>query len=390
MTAFSLPTPTDGRHLLASQVKRWSPVTANICGAFCYYFFACLSIGLIPLVLVWQRRLWPALRYRSVRGGDATHALMVDHNGDEHLAKIRYREGMRVIKFRCIYYFLQDEQFIALKGTYPMTQEELIRKSSTGLTAIEAGNLLRLFGKNHTLIEVDTIWKLLVEEVLTSYNIYQLFAVFIWIAFRDYLWYALIVLLAAIVSIIIQIHIIRSEQIAINAGQSHGPVKVIRQDSKDISGQATITTVDSWDLVPGDLIELDDDQQVPCDLVLVSGYCYVDEAILTGESVPVYKSAIHCTNQAFNEDNKENMLFYGTHCIRSGDRQGKARGMVTQTGFNTNKGHLIKSLVFSEEKVYVHERDSTIFLISMFAVAILFFVYYFFWVAADLEGTSFT
>ncbi len=44
------------------------------------------------------------------------------------------------------------------------------------------------------------------------------------------------------------------------------------------------------DLVPGDLFEVEDDLMIPCDAILISGECIVNEAMLTGESIPVIKT----------------------------------------------------------------------------------------------------
>jgi cation-transporting ATPase 13A2 len=50
-------------------------------------------------------------------------------------------------------------------------------------------------------------------------------------------------------------------------------------------------TVDSAELVPGDVYEVTDPSltQLPCDSLLLSGDCIVNESMLTGESVPVSK-----------------------------------------------------------------------------------------------------
>lgn len=46
----------------------------------------------------------------------------------------------------------------------------------------------------------------------------------------------------------------------------------------------------SVDLVPGDVIEVPDQKIIPCDLILLSGTCVVNESMLTGESVPAIKT----------------------------------------------------------------------------------------------------
>ena len=51
--------------------------------------------------------------------------------------------------------------------------------------------------------------------------------------------------------------------------------------------------VDSTSVVPGDVLALPPDGCVmSCDAVLISGSCIVNESVLTGESVPVTKSAL--------------------------------------------------------------------------------------------------
>ena len=49
--------------------------------------------------------------------------------------------------------------------------------------------------------------------------------------------------------------------------------------------------VNSADLVPGDVIEVPR-EILPCDCILLTGTVIVDEAMLTGESVPVIKTGL--------------------------------------------------------------------------------------------------
>ena len=48
----------------------------------------------------------------------------------------------------------------------------------------------------------------------------------------------------------------------------------------------------STTLVPGDVIAIPQDTVLPCDLILLTGSVIVNEAMLTGESIPVLKSGL--------------------------------------------------------------------------------------------------
>ena len=53
-----------------------------------------------------------------------------------------------------------------------------------------------------------------------------------------------------------------------------------------------IVKLDSSQLLPGDIIVVPESQALPCDLVLLTGSAIVNEAMLTGESVPVMKTSL--------------------------------------------------------------------------------------------------
>jgi cation-transporting ATPase 13A3/4/5 len=54
--------------------------------------------------------------------------------------------------------------------------------------------------------------------------------------------------------------------------------------------------VPSDTLVPGDIIKVPETIVLPCDLLVLQGSCIVNEAILTGESIPVMKSPLPNVN----------------------------------------------------------------------------------------------
>ena len=51
--------------------------------------------------------------------------------------------------------------------------------------------------------------------------------------------------------------------------------------------------IDSCDLVPGDVIEVPSRQTImPCDCIVLTGTVIINEAMLTGESIPVIKTSL--------------------------------------------------------------------------------------------------
>lgn len=85
------------------------------------------------------------------------------------------------------------------------------------------------------------------------------------------------------------------------------------------------------DLVPGDILILDAGSRVPADLRLVEAVALsIDEATLTGESVPEHKSA---------DDSDVNVAYQGTVVVG-----GRGRALVVATGIRTRLGELGKQM----------------------------------------------
>ncbi len=98
------------------------------------------------------------------------------------------------------------------------------------------------------------------------------------------------------------------------------PKAAVLRDGRRVS-------VDGVDLVPGDIVLLDAGDKVPADLrVIEARGLAAQEAILTGESVPVEKDQTPVAADAALGD-RRSMLWSGTLVT-----QGTARGLVVATG----------------------------------------------------------
>ena len=132
----------------------------------------------------------------------------------------------------------------------------------------------------------------------------------------------------------------------------------------------------STDLVPGDVIEVPEMLSMPCDLVLLTGSCIVNESMLTGESIPVIKNALPFTNDIYdvNEDSKYT-LYGGTQVIQTRKYgSSKVLGLVIRTAFVTTKGNLVRDILYPKPNKFKFYQDSLKFIMVMGVIAVLGFM----------------
>jgi Ca2+-transporting ATPase len=114
-------------------------------------------------------------------------------------------------------------------------------------------------------------------------------------------------------------------------------LKKMLSDTARLIRNGKMTEIDSTLLVPGDITVLEMGERVPADIYLIeSGALRVDESSLTGESVPVSKTATVLPEDTSVIERK-NMAFMGTVVTN-----GQARGVVVATGMQTEFGKIAR------------------------------------------------
>ena len=105
-------------------------------------------------------------------------------------------------------------------------------------------------------------------------------------------------------------------------------------------------TVPGRELVPGDLVLLEAGNYVPADMRLVSSVnLKVEEASLTGESVPVEKNAAVMLDKEIPLGDRKNSAFMSTMVT-----YGRGKGLVTGTGMNTQIGMIAEMIQSYEDE----------------------------------------
>ncbi len=205
----------------------------------------------------------------------------------------------------------------------------VLQTTETGLSSKEANKRL-LKSKSNTLPrEKPQHWsKILIEQVSSPLVLILIFAVIITFLAHEYLDASIIFLV-----IILNTFIGFSQELkALKEIESLQNIKtqktLVSRDQKEL-------IINSEILVPGDIVLLSAGDRVPADLRITNANSLrVDEAILTGESVPRDKNS-NKLNRNVPLADRDNMLYANTMVVA-----GKCRGIVVNTGSNTEFGQI--------------------------------------------------
>ena len=264
--------------------------------------------------------------------------------------------------------------FVSLKMQLDTTNELIITECSQGLTVEEHKHQQDIFGECDLDIHVKSFVKLLMEEFADPFYLFQVFSIILWMT-NQYEYYASIIIVTTLISLFVGTYETRKNLKNIQQMSRYScPVNVLRKDPE--TNQAVFKSVSSKNLVPGDIFELQEEGlAMPCDCLLIQGTVIINEAMLTGESTPIIKSQIPKIKDHFNyEADKKYFLFAGTRIIQKRSRDKKRLlGLVTEIGFSTIKGNLIRSILFPKKMDEKFQKDSYKYIAFMGCLCIVGF-----------------
>lgn len=144
----------------------------------------------------------------------------------------------------------------------------------------------------------------------------------------------------------------------------------------DVIREGQVSTLDAWELVPGDIVKMKEGQKVPADIRLLrSNEVKVDNASLTGESEPQERTAdIRCNPDGtpVTALESENLCFYTTMIVT-----GSCTGIVIGTADHTIMGQIagLATETSGEQTPIAKEIEKFIHIISAIAIflGVLFF-----------------
>ncbi|XP_044146621.1 probable cation-transporting ATPase 13A5 [Bufo gargarizans] len=289
--------------------------------------------------------------------------------------KVRY---IQVQKIR--YVWIPSENKFVKTGVLEksLSCSDIHSKYGFGLTKEEQEVRRQICGLNTITVKIIPVWKLLSKEVFNPFYVFQAYTLTIWIA-TSYIEYSLSILCMTIISISATVYNLRKQSVKLNRmSTSYNSILV-----SVLHKNGELEEVSSESLVPGDVIVLGGNKLfLPCDAILISGGCTVNEAMLTGESIPVTKTPLPNINNSIpwmahsGEDYKKHVLYCGTEVIQAKrNNQDLVKAVVLQTGFNTAKGDLVRAILYNKPMNVKLHREAIRFLMVLVGFSILGVIY---------------
>ncbi|KAL4905270.1 hypothetical protein BDW74DRAFT_178273 [Aspergillus multicolor] len=220
------------------------------------------------------------------------------------------------------------------------TLRELQVNPEEGLTTAEAKKRLELHGPNELEGgEGVSLAKIVIRQIANAMMLVLIIAMAVSFGIQSWIEGGVI---AAVIGLNIVVGVYQdyaAEKTMDSLRSLSSPTGVATRDGKT-------NTIPATEIVPGDMLELKVGDTVPADVRLVDAMNFeTDEALLTGESLPVQKEV----DVAFDEDtgpgDRLNIAYSSSTVTR-----GRARGVVVGTGMKTEIGAIAAALHANDSK----------------------------------------
>ena len=330
------------------------------------------------------------------------HTAHTNTSGTEfYLDSFRFQIWFSYFEFQKVRYSFDSDKKIFVRLDYMAsgTVSDFLNLTGHNTKSYKLGYFK--WGQNEFEIPVPAFLDLYVEHLVAPFFVFQVVCLVLW-SLDDYWYYSLMTLVMLLVF----------EGMLCN--QRLTSLQMLRAMRREdvvvhVYRDGSWTECMSNKLVPGDILSLaslqrrahdrlsekNDDREsvMPCDALLIRGQCVMNEAMLTGESVPQMKDSLKTfpdvskhielgSESSVDENWKRFMVFGGTTMLQNKegmmDKDDKipnspgsgAVALVVRTGFGTSQGAMMRKILYAKEKINANSYETFYFIgvLIIFAV----------------------
>ncbi|PIA37984.1 hypothetical protein AQUCO_02900084v1 [Aquilegia coerulea] len=305
------------------------------------------------------------------------------------IVSINPRSTTNIADMEEIYFDFRKQCFIFSKEKNTFCRLPYPSKESLGYYLKSTGHgseakvavAIEKWGRNVFEYPQPTFQKLMKEHCMEPFFVFQVFCIGLW-CLDDYLYYSLFTLFSLFLF---------ESTMAKGRLKTLTELRRVKVDSQTflVHRCGKWAKISGTDLLPGDVISIGrssgqngEDKSVPADMLILAGSAIVNEAILTGESTPQWKVSIRgrgIEEKLSSKQDKSHILFGGTKILQhTPDKSfhlktpdGGCLAVVLRTGFETSQGKLMRTILFSTERVTANSWESAFFILFLLVFAII-------------------
>lgn len=218
----------------------------------------------------------------------------------------------------------------------------------SGLSSLQASDLAAKHGPNNLGNEETISYvAILCHQVFNAMVLVLIISMIIALAIRDWI-------SGGVIAFVVFVNVFVGFIQEVKAEKTMGSLRNLTSASAVVIRDGQTSTINAVDLVPGDIVVIKVGDTIPADLRLVDAMnLETDEALLTGESLPVTKNHqdVYDVEELVPVGDRLNMAYSSSVVTK-----GRATGITVATGLHTEIGKIASSLQSSEDDLIVKKR----------------------------------
>ncbi|OVA03886.1 Cation-transporting P-type ATPase [Macleaya cordata] len=334
-------------------------------------------------------------KVKEIHGADACKVIPAKFSGSKEILPLHFRKQLTgsssaTVDAEEFFFDFRKQRFIYSKEKETFCKLPYPSKETIGYYLKSTGHgsdakvviATEKWGRNVFEYPQPTFQKLMKEHCMEPFFVFQVFCVGLW-CLDEYWYYSLFTLFMLFVF---------ESTMAKSRLKTLTELRSVRVDGQTLMVHrcGKWVKLSGTDLLPGDVVSVGrssgqngEDKCVPADMLILAGSAIVNEAILTGESTPQWK-VVSIIGRGMEEKlsskrDKSHILFGGTKILQHNPDKsyplktpdGGCLAVVLRTGFETSQGKLMRTILFSTERVTANSWESGLFILFLVIFAVI-------------------